>query len=264
MSARAPTTGAARTAARRYAGLHGEPPRRVAWRAPAREPAYLVDVGRVTAVEYERKKPGGDVLYRHAFRKHSRPSIAHDERGQLHWLGGRYTTTSHGIEDRGRGAETMARSRKHHRRPRRNPSGKGKSGAVRRMLGHGEQANVVQTLKDAGVIGLVAAVTKIGASALLRQTSWSPETRGALAAGAQLLGGIGLAATGAAPRAAIGMLVGSTLEVVDTGISSYTTSQYLASLGRPASAQAAGVLPAGGQTQQSAQQPFRAGARLYA
>lgn len=83
---------------RAYRALHkGRAPEPASVRVHA--PRWLVEVGRLHAVEYHKEVPGGVEYRRHEFRADAAPRLAHDERGQLHAVGGRYSTTARGIVD---------------------------------------------------------------------------------------------------------------------------------------------------------------------
>lgn len=102
-------TPAAREAVRGYAKVHwGEAARnvRVARTRAPRPHGYLAEYGKLTAFEAEREVDDGDGkgphldTFRHEFKRHARPSLDYDARGQLFVTGGAYTTTDRGVEDK--------------------------------------------------------------------------------------------------------------------------------------------------------------------
>jgi hypothetical protein len=98
---------AASEARKKFTALHeGLPPSKVTTRKPPRTPKYGVEMGKVEAIEYRKKrpcKPGSKKVcnrsYRHDFDKDSEPKLWHDDQGDLHVEGDKHTVTEHGIVD---------------------------------------------------------------------------------------------------------------------------------------------------------------------
>ncbi|HVZ47840.1 MAG TPA: hypothetical protein VG916_03580, partial [Gemmatimonadaceae bacterium] len=114
-----------RDSASAFARLHGfdVPARRVRVDQPR---GYLVDVGRLTAVEYDRLMDEGLgrrwESWRHEFRTGTGPDLAADARGHGFLHGGHYEITDHGVEDMKR-SMISGRFLSGHHGYRRNPDG---------------------------------------------------------------------------------------------------------------------------------------------
>lgn len=84
----------------RYRTTHGGRNPTQAFRAKVEVPTTLVPVGRLYAVTYDADKGDGVYPYRHPFEPGAQPLVCANEQGdRLFLVGGRYTVTSHGIED---------------------------------------------------------------------------------------------------------------------------------------------------------------------
>lgn len=177
-----------------YTALHGVPPSRVLPLPTRRAPRVLVDLGPVTAVEYDKRVPGGREEYRHEFGKGARPALARDETGRLHFVGGYYTTTDHGIEDTAGAAATA------HRRGnpvRYNPE------AQMRTLWTG-----VKVLLVAFSFAILSYVI------MARVTRLQAKTKGIAAGVIGVLGGVLIAKKW--PSAGIGLIVGGGVVALET------------------------------------------------
>jgi hypothetical protein len=132
----------------------------------------------VLAVEYEKRTPRGPEAYRHAFAPHARPVLAHDERGQLHLLHGRYTTTDRGIEDQ------MPKQQDDGYVTRANPS---------LALPHHEDGSLAHFAGHGAKISATAGAYYLLANAALRRAGLGYAARAAIAGGVGVVSGLALA-----------------------------------------------------------------------
>lgn len=217
-----------------YTALHGVPPARTLPMPKFRQPSTLVDLGPVTAIEYEKRVPGGREVYRHPFGRGARPALAHDETGRLHFVGGYYTTTAHGIEDtRGAAATT-------HRRG--NP------------VRYNPEAQM-RTLWNGVKILLVAASFAILSYVIMaRVTRLQTKTKGVAAGVIGVLGGVLIAKKW--PNAGVGLIVGGGMVALETlGVDAWIEARLMP---RPA----AGAAATGGGTSTGVSGQLGSGARL--
>jgi len=177
-----------------YRAFHGVSPR---WSVEARrDPQWFADMGPAVAVTYLRPTSRGVELRTHPFKPESRPMLARDDGGSLHFLGGNYTVSEFGIMDQSR-----AMTRTDYNDPRRGMVPVSATAGVRYtpqgVPVHGRQvpregvvvprANPVSMVElreggrrvlDAGVIGTTALVSVAVSDALVENTSWSEGARG--------------------------------------------------------------------------------------
>jgi hypothetical protein len=166
-----------------YRELHeGRAAERVSRVRAQRGGRYRWELGEVLAVEYDKPIPGGLKAYRHDFKSGSRPMLEHDERGKLFVRGGRYTVTTHGIEDTGAG--TMA---------------------TRGITLYGNPGGgVVDDLVAGTKIGVTAGAATLTAGYALRRTNLGPAARGGVGGLTLIALGVGAARFGM-PRVAGGL-----------------------------------------------------------
>lgn len=85
----------------RFRKTHGGRNPKDAWDTVVDIPSELVRLGRLYAVTYDADKGDGVYPYRHPFEGRARPMVCSDTTGRrLFLVGGSYTVTPHGIEDR--------------------------------------------------------------------------------------------------------------------------------------------------------------------
>jgi hypothetical protein len=180
-----------------------------------------LDLGPIIAIEYEKRTPEGAIPYRHDFARRARPTLSHDERGRLHVIGSRYTTSTRGIEDMPVANPLRRRSRSRRRHAlRANPTG-----AIIRA----PAAHPVEFLgRNAAVIGGVVLGEMIAGELLLARTRLSPEARGA--ARAALSVGLGVLTARKMPRFALGSFIAALASLGLEVARGWRARQFMASL----------------------------------
>lgn len=181
---------AAAQAREKYTGLHeGLPPKKVKEISPPRTPKFGVEMGKVEAIEYRKRrktsrgKNKGKVSersYRHDFAPDAEPVLWHDDQGDLHFREGNYTVTEHGIVD--------MKSKKKIKYA--NPAWGVAAG------GGGPQRgawNLYDWAKVVGIVGGVAAGATLAGSYLVDRTDMKQENKGIALLLAGTIGGIGMA-----------------------------------------------------------------------
>lgn len=109
--------------ARRYTALHeGLAPSSIRSVRTPKPTRVRIDLGRATAIEYDKKTLKGVEGFRHDFAPGAGPMLQHDETGRLHASGGRYHVTTHGIEDRPMSKNSIVR--RGYSQPKRSNPGK--------------------------------------------------------------------------------------------------------------------------------------------
>lgn len=186
-------------AARAYTALHrGRAPE--AREVSVQSPRWLVEVGKAHAVEYFKEVPGGVEYRRHEFRPDAAPLLAHDERGQLHFAGGRYRTTDRGIVDAEEGD-------KMNKVPLANPD-------------VGDAMEKALTIGTAGAAG-------VGVHVLGQQVPGTEPVKIGAQAGVAALGAFALYLAGASPRVVDAALAGGSAAVAIRGADALAVNGYV-------------------------------------
>jgi hypothetical protein len=190
---------------RRFHGRRGEVVSAIV--SPPRE---LGDVGELVAVLYQ--TPAG-VIREHPFTPHARPTLARDEKGALHVLGGAYTVTEKGIMDHN------AMTRYADPRARYTPAGVPIHGRSTPSEGvavvrHNPVSIVMDGVREVGarvgslaVMLPVAGVTALATDALVEQVPVSEPWRAAIQLGAGFVPGV--VAMSSHPNLGVGLMSGS-------------------------------------------------------
>ena len=233
----------AKRLAAQYTALHeGIGPRRI---EPVQiaVPDHLVALGHVTNIVYKKRvpeqpNPRKAPKYHHPFKGSAQPLLAADPKtGRLYFIGGKYTTTSRGIEDMGTNIPRSARfsafenPRRGRRRSRNSsmfsaalanpPADKKKPSAP----APGSTEEFLMRLLRAGAS---AAAFEVVTDVALNQTTWAPTTRGTVQGVAGIL--LALALHKQAPNAAIGIAVTGLVDIVKGGVEDYRVQAYLRQL----------------------------------
>ena len=187
-------------AARAYTALHrGRAPE--AREVSVKLPRWLVEVGKAHAVEYFKEVPGGVEYRRHEFRPDAAPLLAHDERGQLHFAGGRYRTTDRGIVDAEEGEDMNGRV------PLANPD-------------MGDEMKKAITVGTAGAVG-------VGVHVLGQQVPGTEPVKIGAQAAVTAFGALGLFLAGASPRVVDAALAGGSSAVAIRGADALAVNGYV-------------------------------------
>lgn len=234
-------------AKKKYTALHeGLPPKSVKAVPAPRMPKYGVELGRLEAVEYRKRRRASsgskkgrvtERSYRHEFDPDAEPILWHDDRGELHIKDGKYAVTERGIVDfenkkmkhSNPFADPFAADRNQRRayeraraeeRQRRRAMGEAigvrrvdpeepkekKPMAVMDVFGGPHQYHAADFLKTIGKVGGAATVYTLIGTAVVNKVDMRQENRGM----ALLLGGIigGAAIASRAPVIGSGMAIG--------------------------------------------------------
>lgn len=134
-----------------------------------RPTATRVDIGRATAIEYDKSTPRGLEGFRHDFGPGAGPVLQHDERGKLQTAGGRYRVTTKGIVDMA--ASNTRYSRGYPMAQRVNPS---------EMQRRSKEMNYTQFAVEGAKIGGTAIVMTLASDMVFRRTDFSYAMRGGI------------------------------------------------------------------------------------
>lgn len=150
------------------------------------DPNYLVDLGKLEWIKYKTDDGKENEI---RFPQHTPPTLSHDERGDLHLLGGRYAIQVPTGE-----GKTMKYSRRRH-----NPATKREKGDVQRMI------------MGSLVLGAVATVTIVVFDAAIDRfwPAWSLQAKAATKVGLGLLGAYAIGMAGGRKAAPIAAGVGA-------------------------------------------------------
>jgi hypothetical protein len=236
----------AKRLAAQYTALHeGIGPRGI---EPTRitVPEQLVALGHVTNIVYKKRvpeqpNPRKAPKYHHPFKGSAQPLLAADPKtGRLYFIGGKYTTTSRGIEDMGTNIPRSARfsAFENPRRSRRRRKSHKSKGLFSSFLANppadkkkssapapGSTEEFLMRLLRAGAS---AAAFEVVTDVALNQTTWAPTTRGTVQGVAGIL--LALALHKQAPNAAIGVAVTGLVDIVKGGVEDYRVQAYLRQL----------------------------------